>query len=55
MVWVEEIDVAEVFENEGAACAANSNFVDEGKVPNISNPNLYNSSSNKIVVLQVCW
>ena len=44
MVWVEENDEVEVFENEDAACAANSNFVDEGKVPIISNPNLYNSS-----------
>ena len=45
MVWVEEYDTAEVFENEDAACADTSNFVDEWETPDISNPNLYSSSN----------
>ena len=44
MVWVEEYDAAEVNEKEDAACAEKFNFVDEGEIPIISNPNLYSSS-----------
>ena len=46
MVWV-ELESSWVFEKEEAASTANTNFVDDGKTPTISDPNLESSKEKK--------
>ena len=44
MVWV-EIEPSGEFEKEEAASTAQTDFVDDGSIPNISDPNLVISNS----------
>ena len=40
MVWVEEFELTNVSEKEGVTGTANANFVDDGEIPDKSDPNL---------------